>query len=266
MEGVTAPDGTHVAYTRTGHGPPLVLIHGGTSDHTRWDPILPAFRDHFTVYAVDRRGHGASGPTDAASYVMEREFDDIATLVEAIGTTVRIVGHSYGALCALRAARRTHQIRTLVLYEPPILIPPGRVIASPDTLARMQTLLEQGDREGLVLTFMREVSRRPEEEIAVMQAKPVWAHRIASAHTILYEARAVQEYVFDPQRFHSLATPTLLLLGEHSPPFLRDATGAVAAALPNSRVTVLPGQRHIAMDTAPDLFVSHVLPFLLSSN
>lgn len=266
MDGVRAPDGTHIAYARSGHGPPLILIHGGTSDHTRWDPILPAFEDHFTVYAVDRRGHGASGPTDAASYVMEREFEDIATLVQALGTPVRIMGHSYGGLCALEGARRTHQIHALVLYEPPILIPPGRVIASPDTLARMQTLLEQGDRKGVVLTFMREVSRRPEEEIAVMHAKPVWAHRIASAHTILYEARAVQEYVFLPQHFYSLAPPTLLLLGEHSPPFLRDATEAVAAALPNSRVTVLPGQRHIAMDMAPDLFVSHVLPFLLSPN
>lgn len=266
MDRVRAPDGTHIAYAPSGHGPPLVLIHGGTSDHTRWDPILPAFKDHFTVYAMDRRGHGASGPTDAASYVLEHEFDDIVTLVEAVGTPVRMVGHSYGALCALEAARRTHQIRTLVLYEPPILIPPGRVIASPDTLARMQGLLAQGDCEGVVLTFMREVTRRPEEEIAVMQTQPVWAHRIASAHTILYEARAVQEYVFNPQQFHALATPTLLLLGELSPPFLRDATEAVAAALPNSRVTVLPAQRHIAMDTAPDLFVSHVLPFLLSPN
>jgi pimeloyl-ACP methyl ester carboxylesterase len=36
----------------------------------------------------------------------------------------------------------------------------------------------------------------------------------------------------------------------------------VSAALPNSRVVVLPGQQHIAMDTAPDLFVREVVAFL----
>jgi len=47
-----------------------------------------------------------------------------------------------------------------------------------------------------------------------------------------------------------------------SPHFLKAATKAVDDALPNSRTAVLPGQQHIAMYTAPDLFLHEVLAFL----
>jgi pimeloyl-ACP methyl ester carboxylesterase len=65
--------------------------------------------------------------------------------------------------------------------------------------------------------------------------------------------------VFDPTRFTGLTTPTLLLLGGDSPPFLKRATETVHAALPHSRIAVMPGQRHTAMNTAPALFVGEVV-------
>jgi pimeloyl-ACP methyl ester carboxylesterase len=76
------------------------------------------------------------------------------------------------------------------------------------------------------------------------------------------EARAEEGYQFEALRFKDLRTPTLFLLGEESPPFLKAATGAIHSALPNSRVAVLAGQQHIAMYTAPDLFLQNVSAFL----
>ena len=58
----------------------------------------------------------------------------------------------------------------------------------------------------------------------------------------------------------------LLLLGGDSPPFFRTSIENWHAALPNSRIVVLPGQQHIAMDTTPDLFVREVAGFLAESN
>jgi pimeloyl-ACP methyl ester carboxylesterase len=58
---VQSRDGTEIAYWTTGHGPPLVLVHGTPADHTRWWPLLPHLERHFTVHAIDRRGRGASG-------------------------------------------------------------------------------------------------------------------------------------------------------------------------------------------------------------
>ncbi|MGH2627301.1 MAG: alpha/beta fold hydrolase, partial [Anaerolineales bacterium] len=76
MEKVRSDDGTLIAYQRSGEGPPLVLVHGTTADHTRWALILPELERHFSVYAMDRRGRGESG--DAESYALEREFEDVA--------------------------------------------------------------------------------------------------------------------------------------------------------------------------------------------
>ena len=57
METVTSRDGTPIAYERGGEGPPLVLVHGTTSDRSTWDLVLPELQNHFTVYAMDRRQH-----------------------------------------------------------------------------------------------------------------------------------------------------------------------------------------------------------------
>ena len=92
--------------------------------------------------------------------------------------------------------------------------------------------------------------------------KPTWAMRLASAHAVPRESRADGRYRFEAQRFRALSTPTLLLAGGDSPALLKAATQVVAAALPNSRVAVMPGQQHIAMNTAPELFVKEVLTFL----
>jgi pimeloyl-ACP methyl ester carboxylesterase len=88
------------------------------------------------------------------------------------------------------------------------------------------------------------------------------AARLAAAHTLPREMRAEERYTFDTQRFADLRTPTLLLAGTESPDFFMKGIEVVNAALPNSRIVVMPGQGHIAMDTAPDLFLREVLSFL----
>lgn len=68
--------------------------------------------------------------------------------------------------------------------------------------------------------------------------------------------------LFDPRRFTELTVPTMLLVGEMSLPRELDNARGVAAALPNARIVVLPGEQHVAMHTDPDLFVREVVSFL----
>jgi pimeloyl-ACP methyl ester carboxylesterase len=84
QEIVTSTDGTPIAYQRSGEGPPLVLVHGTSADHTRWKPVLPAFEEHFNVYALDRRGRGSSG--DSEDYSIDQEFEDVAAVVGSPGS------------------------------------------------------------------------------------------------------------------------------------------------------------------------------------
>lgn len=181
---VTSPDGTKVAYWVAGdEGPPLLLVHGTTADHTRWGPLLPHLTAHATVYVVDRRGRGSSG--DAGLYSAAREFEDVAAVVDAIarahGTAVDLYGHSYGALCALGAAALTDNVRKLVLYEPAIAASDAQSDATVDS---MDELLERGEREAVVEMLFRDVLGMTADELAMFKAAPSWAGRVAAAHTV----------------------------------------------------------------------------------
>jgi pimeloyl-ACP methyl ester carboxylesterase len=100
--------------------------------------------------------------------------------------------------------------------------------------------------------------------VLYMRAQPVWQARVDAAHTIPRELRAVKDYALDPERFRDLGVPTLLLSGGDSPAALKKAGEAVDETLPDSRMVVMPGQGHAAMDTGTDLFTTEVLRFLTS--
>ena len=251
-------DGTRIAFERTGQGPPLVLVHGTTADHTRWAPVLGELEARFTVHAMDRRGRGASG--DSPDYTLEKEFDDVAAVVDSIGEPAHLLGHSYGAKCSLEASLRTNKVRKLVLYEPPI--PAGIPIYPAGLIERMQSSLDAGDRDWVVTSFFREVVRMPETELALLRSLPNWPARVAAAHTIPREMRVDETYQFDAARFASFRVPTLTLLGGDSPGFLKRATELVASALSTNRTVILPGQQHAAMNTAPEMFTREVIAFL----
>lgn len=255
LEATTSRDGTPIGYQRSGHGRPLVLVHGTSADHSRWRTVLPLLEPHSTVYALDRRGRGASG--DGTAYAIEQEFADVAAVVDAIGEPVDLLGHSYGAICALEAALLTAGVRRLVLYEPPVLAPPLSEVDD-----RLEELLAQGRRAEVVETFFREIVGMPEYQLDLLRSLPSWPARVAAAHTVVRERKHLDGHRFDPARFGSLNVPTLLLAGGDSPSFLQDSTAAVAAAVPGARVVTLEGQQHVAMDTVPDRFVAEVLGFL----
>jgi pimeloyl-ACP methyl ester carboxylesterase len=259
QETVTSKDGTPIAYWRSGEGPPLVLVHGTTADHSRWAPVLPAFEQHFSACAIDRRGRGGSGDSD--EYAIEREFEDVAAVVDSLGEPAFLMGHSYGAVCALEAALLTRNVRKLVLYEPPMDVT-GEGISPPGTVERLEALLEEGEGEEVVATMLQEAAGLSPEAVEYMRSLPAWQARVAAAHTIPREMRTSEAYRFDPERFTDVRVPTLLLIGGDSPAAFEEAEKAVSEALPNSRIVVMPGQGHAAMDTATDLFTTEVLRFL----
>jgi len=256
MEKIQSKDGTVIAYERCGTGPPLVLVHGALATHERWGNISKMLAQKFTVYAIDRRGRGDSGDTEP--YALEREFEDIAAVVDSIGQGVSLLGHSHGALCSLEAALLTPNVRSVIAYEPAA----APIKTTDDVMGRIQALLDAGDPEDAVITFVRDVVRMPAHELEQWRSTPVFPARVAVAHTIPREFRAVEDYQFEPERFRHLNVPVLLLLGGDSPQFFRTTIENWHAALPNSRIAVLPGQQHIAMDTAPDLFMSEVQTFI----
>ena len=254
---VTSRDGTRIGFHRSGEGPPLVLLHGATGAHWSFRYILPSLVGRFTLYAVDRRGRGESG--DADGYTIEREFEDVAAIVESLDEPADVFGHSYGATVALGAAPVTPGISKLVLYEGS----PGISVVPDEHLDRIEELVERGEREEALVYALGLFGLTP-EEVEQLRGAPSWPVRVSAAHTVAREVRAEQDYRLDPHGLASVAAPVLLLLGGESPGWAREATEQIRAALPVARVAVLPGEGHAAIMTAPELVAEEVVRFLAS--
>jgi pimeloyl-ACP methyl ester carboxylesterase len=264
MRSVVSKDGTRIACIEIGAGSPLVLVHGTSADHTRFGPVVPKLQERFTVFAMDRRGRGASG--DSSDYTLEREAEDVAAVIDNVAGAGKacLLGHSFGAIVCLEALVLTDRIEKLVLYEP--LIPVGPTSHPPDAIARFDALLAKHEREAVVEIFLSEIVKVPATDVATLKSLPSWPSRVAGAHTIPREMRAEEAFSVRAERFASVRVPTLLLLGGDSPASFKAAIEAVARAVPSSRVEVLPGQKHMAMNTAPEMFATTVLGFFSSAD
>jgi pimeloyl-ACP methyl ester carboxylesterase len=260
---VASRDGTQIAYWTSGSGPPLVLVHGAPADHTRWRPLLPYLEPYVTVHALDRRGRGASG--DAAEYRLEREYHDVAAVVDAVaasGQPVDVYGHSHGGIVAFGAAALTTNVRRLVLYEgwP---VPDPSVYALPaGVVTRMNKLFAEGDRDGVVEALFRSVEEISDEDMAALRSAPSWPGRVAAAHTLPREILGESQARLQPEQAAKINMPVLLLTGEESTDPSKAQVGAVAAALPDVQRLVLARQQHIADILDPETFAKHLLGFL----
>ena len=256
---VSSKDGTPLAVECAGAGLSLVLVHGGTGDRSRWTPLFPFFASRFRVCAMDRRGHGASG--DSPDYSLQKEAEDVAAVVNSQPGQVFLLGHSLGGVAALEAAFLTNKISKLVLYEPPL-----QDLDNSAVLARMERMIQEGDREQALVTFLQEIVMISPSEIVAMKARPSWPRLLASIESSIRQDRALAGYRFDPKRMSTLTVPTLLLTGsETASPQLKQAISGLLGSLPNRSLFVFEGQQHNAMDTIPQQFAEAVGSFLLGT-
>jgi pimeloyl-ACP methyl ester carboxylesterase len=133
----------------------------------------------------------------------------------------------------------------------------------PGTINKVKALLDAGDRAAVVTTFMSKIAKMRPADLRLLKSNAAWEARVAAAHTIPRELRADEDYFSDPQRFKNLTTPTLLLVGSDSPRFLKVASSAIYAALPDAKIVAMPGQQHAAMVTGTGLFTTEVMRFLM---
>ena len=101
-----------------------------------------------------------------------------------------------------------------------------------------------------------------ESEIAAMHRLPSWPARLALAHTLPRELGCTRSYRFNAGAFRGYDVPTLLMLGGDSVARYKNAIDLLHSSLAGSKLSILAGERHGAIDSAPDLFASTVLDFL----
>jgi pimeloyl-ACP methyl ester carboxylesterase len=215
-------------------------------------------------------GESAHSPTGCAPWPagdsLEREYEDVAAVVAAVaaasGEQVDVYGHSHGGIVAFGAATLTGNIRRLVLYEGWPVPDPSIYALPADVVRRMDKLLAEGDRDGVVEALFRSVEEMSDEDMAALRRAPSWPVRVAAAHTVTREILGATRARLDAEQAAKISVPVLLLIGEKSTDPASREVGAVAAALPDARLLVLAGQRHIANILDPENFAKHLLEFL----
>jgi pimeloyl-ACP methyl ester carboxylesterase len=256
---VSSADGTSIAVWVEGAGPALVMVHGSIADHTTFEPFVAVLREGLTTFAMDRRGFGASG--DTADYSIERDFEDVAAVVDAVaartGGPVALWGHSYGANCAMGAAALTTNVDHLVLYEPSLGIP-----YPPGSIDRVEAALASGDNDAAIAVVLVDILEMSGEEIDVFRSSPLWPTRLAAAPTVPRECRVEEGWVYRPGQFDAITAPTLLLAGSDSVPVVKEATRSAAAAIRGAGIHVLEGHAHFAHRTEPAMVATIVNEFI----
>jgi pimeloyl-ACP methyl ester carboxylesterase len=240
-----------------GEGPPLVLLHGSLASGDYWRETLPAFAEHFTVHAVERRGRGRS-PSGGA-HTLDLERDDTLAVLDTIGVPAHLLGHSWGAVVAMRAAQATDRIDRLVLYEPPLpLIAP--LVPDPAALADAHALVASGDRAEALRAAFRSVGFPPDAypESDTGESPISWSRMLGVVDSWLPELDECVRLSADPGHW-VVPQQAMLLVGTDNP---QRTMQRLLCAQPAMRMWSLPGQGHEAPLTAPAVFTDEVIRFL----
>ena len=119
------PAGEEIAMLQWGeHGkPPALLVHGTGFVADVWDEVARELASTYTVYALDRRGHGASHKPDVYHFLDFAE--DVCRVIDALGLRdVYGIGHSAGATDLLLATKLLPgRFTRLFVMEPTIMDP-----------------------------------------------------------------------------------------------------------------------------------------------
>jgi len=252
--------GLTIAYERRGDGPPLVLLHGGMSDHREWSRQLDGLSDGFTVVAWDAPGCGGSSDPPE-TFRMADYADRLIGLIEALGLDgPHVLGLSWGSTLALELYRHRPEIpRSLVLAAAYAgwagSLPPEEVAR------RLEQLLAQIERparewvHGYVPTLLTE--RAPAEMVAEVEA--IMADPRPEGLRPMLRAMAEADL---RDVLPTISVPTLLLYGEEDARSPGDVAERMHAAIPDSTLVVLPGVGHQANVEAPEAFNDAVRTFL----
>ncbi len=92
-----------LSYTRSGDGPPLVVLHGLFGSGKNWQSHTRQFASHFEVFNLDLRNHGQSFHSDEMNY--PAMADDVAGLLQRLNLgNYKLLGHSMGGKVAMTLA------------------------------------------------------------------------------------------------------------------------------------------------------------------
>ena len=277
-------NGVSLAYREQGAGEPVVFVHGSASDIRTWEHQMPAIGAGYRAVAYSRR---YARPNDDIEPGVDDQMiphvEDLVAFLQSIEVpAAHFVGHSWGGFISLLTAiRHPHVVRSLVLLEPPVLslftrTPPRPsellrlVVRRPGTalaivkfgataIAPAEKAFRRGDDEAAMRAFGRGVLGKASYERLSEARGQQMRDNLKAARAQIMGAG------FPPlsdEDVQGVRTPTLLLVGQDSPAFLRRLSDRLQELLPNSECIEIANASHLIHEDNPSRVNETILDFL----
>ena len=245
-----------ICYEATGHGPAVMLAHGGTSSMESWQegPYIERLADAYTVIVYDARGHGQSDrPHTHEAYDLHHMASDAVAVLDALSVErTHFWGYSMGGWTALQLARQAPQrLRSLILGGTGPLDDPEPPDASAGPLLRvMRAGVAQGP--DAVVKGVRELFGAISPQYEGRLRRLDYQAMVALMEHATYH-RTNQQAILP-----TITVPCLVYMAESDDPGFVE-TQAWMRAIPNA--TFIPiGGTHVSGD--PEAEIGHVRQFL----
>lgn len=245
-----------LAYTRTGAGAPLVLLHGISSSRRAWDPVVPALAEHFDVIAIDLAGFGDSEPmppqVEPAPAALAAA---VAGLLDDLGITApHIAGNSLGGWVALELAG-IRPAASLTLLSPAGLWRGSTPLYNRASLRASRWLAQHAARPLSHLVNHRlgralvlgQTHGRPFRITPGYARSAVRAMGTCPGFDATLKATATRRYLSGPP----IDTPVTVAFGSRDLLLLRYQSRHLSELPPGTRLETLPGCGHVPMADDP---------------
>jgi pimeloyl-ACP methyl ester carboxylesterase len=264
---VLSKGGLRIEHSDEGHGPPVVLIHSSVSGNRQWRSLTDALTDRYRVLAVNLYGYGETTQWPGeAPQSLYAQAQLILAVCEEAGAPVHLVGHSFGATVALKAATLLDfRVGRMVLLEPN----PMYLLKQ---AGRMPAFLEARELRDHVKCFgalgdWRSVAERfadywigdgawnamPEKRRAAF---------VESLPPNFHEWDAAMDEETTVEQFQALACPTLVVSDPSTRRPIREIVDILGQACPQWSFRLIAEGGHMAPLTHPELVNPIVRAFL----
>jgi pimeloyl-ACP methyl ester carboxylesterase len=268
---IAGQDGLNLAADRFGQagGQPVVLLHGGGQTRHAWGATAGMLAEEgYDVLSLDLRGHGDSEWSPTQNYRLEAFRDDVARVLDTLHRPAVLVGASLGGLASLLAAGETaaDRVRALVLVD----ITTRNAPAGTDPIFRFMTSNTEGfdsveQAADAVAAYLphRPRPRDPNglmKNLRLRDGRLYWHWdpqfvKVAAANRPLEDNRLA-----DAARH--VTVPTLLIRGGDSDVVTAREAEELCRQIPQARVAVVDGARHMVAGDQNTVFGNAVLDFL----
>ncbi|CAA0106806.1 3-oxoadipate enol-lactonase 2 [Halioglobus japonicus] len=258
-QGTAFVNGAQLHYEMVGDGPALVLIHGNTLDIRMWDEQVAAFAERYRVIRYDMRGFGRSAPPSGEPYT---PADDLAALLTHLGVGhAHILGLSLGGAVAMDFVLAYPEMTdALILADTGLSEFQWQVYGEFSAAVRAEAVdsgVEAARQRWLAGALFAPVMERPQVAQRLRQMVDDYSgwHWLNRDSWQPSKPAAIE-------RFESVDTPTLVIIGERDLSDFHEIADAVQQRVPGASKAVIAGVGHISNMEAPAQFNTLVLDFL----